>query len=314
MAKRDYYDVLGVSRSADEKEIKKAFHRQAKKYHPDINKNDPNAEARFKEVNEAYEVLTDKEKRPLYDQFGHDFEKVQQGGFAGGYPGGMGNMGGAGGYQQTVDPEAFEDLLKSFFGGMGGDASPGAGFGGMGGMGGEMPGRRSRGRRPPRGQDIEHPLSISLREAFEGTTRFITKGDRRIKADIPAGVSDGTKVRLRGEGEAGAQVPGDLFLVISVEPDPQFTRDGKDLTADVKVDVFTAMLGGKVTVPTVTGSVTMTIPAGTSSGRKFRIPGKGMPASGKDKAGDLFARAMVTVPERLTDEQRQMIERLRDGM
>jgi curved DNA-binding protein len=183
-----------------------------------------------------------------------------------------------------------------------------------GGMGGDEMPRRGRSRRAPRGQDIEHPLNISLREAFEGTTRFITKGDRRIKADIPAGVSDGTKVRLRGEGEQGAQAPGDLFLVISVDPDPQFTRDGKDLTTDVKVDMFTAMLGGQVAVPLVIGSVKMTIPAGTSSGRKFRIPGKGMPASGKDKAGDLFARVMVTVPDKLTDEQRAMVEKLRDSL
>ena len=303
---RDYYEVLGVNRSADEKEIKKAFHRMAKKYHPDVNKNDPNAEARFKEVNEAYEVLSDKEKRPLYDQYGHNYDKVGQGGFPGGAGGfgGFGGQPGQGTYQQTVDPGAFEDLLNSFFGGMGGG-------GGM--AGDEMP-RRGRSRRAARGQDIEHPLNITLREAFEGTTRFITKGDRRIKADIPAGVTDGTKVRLRGEGEQGAQAPGDLFLVISVDPDPQFARDGKDLTTDVKVDLFTAMLGGQVNVPLVVGSVKMTIPAGTSSGRKFRIPGKGMPASGKDKAGDLFARIMVTVPDKLTDEQRTMVERLRDSL
>jgi curved DNA-binding protein len=295
---RDYYEVLGVNRGADEKEIKKAFHRQAKKYHPDVNKNDPNAEVRFKEINEAYEVLSDKEKRPLYDQYGHDYDKIRQGGF----PGGFGGQPGQGGYQYqtTADPGAFEDLLKSFFGGMGGDEMPGA--------------RRPRRQRAVRGEDIEHPLNISLREAFEGTTRFITKGDRRIKADIPAGVGEGTKVRLRGEGGPGAQAAGDLFLVISIDPDPQFTRDGKDLTTDVKVDLFTAMLGGKVTVPLVVGSVSMTIPAGTSSGRKFRIPGKGLPASGKDKAGDLYARVMVTVPERLTDEQRRMVEGLRDSL
>lgn len=287
---RDYYEVLGVNRSADEKEIKKAFHRQAKKFHPDVNKNDPNAEASFKEVNEAYEVLSDAEKRKLYDQYGHDYDKVGQGG-------GFGGFGGRGG-QTQVDPGAFEDLMRSFFGGMGSD---------------DVSSRRNRRARALRGDDIDHPISITLREAFEGTTRYITKDDRRVKADIPAGVSDGTRVRLRGEGERGAQANGDLFLVIAIDPDPNFTRDGLDLTTDVKVDVFTAMLGGQVTVPLVVGSVKMTIPAGTSSGRKFRFSGKGMPSAKQGKSGDLYARVLITVPETLTSEQRLLIENLRDS-
>lgn len=283
---RDYYEVLGVNRSADEKELKKAFHRLAKKFHPDVNKSDPNTEARFKEVNEAYEVLSDPEKRKLYDAYGHDYDKVRQGGGFGGQ-----------GRTTQVDPGAFEDLMKSFFGGLGGD---------------DVMGRRNRRSRPARGDDIDHPINISLREAFEGTMRYITKGDRRVKADIPAGVSDGTRVRLRGEGEPGMQAAGDLFLVITVDPDPNFTRDGNDLTTEVKVDVFTAMLGGQVTVPLVVGSAKMTIPPGTSSGRKFRFGGKGMP-TGKGHHGDLYARILVTVPETLTSEQRLLIENLRDS-
>lgn len=300
MAKRDFYDVLGVNRSADEKEIKKAFHRLAKKYHPDVNKNDPNAEARFKEVNEAYEVLSDAEKRKLYNQFGHDYDKIPQGGPAGGGFGGAGfggfGFGRQGGQAAEVDPSAFEDLMKSFFGGMGGAEG----------------GRRRSTRRPTQGQDIEHPITITLREAFEGTTRFITKGDRRVKADIPPGVGEGTRVRLRGEGEVGAQSNGDLYLVISIEPDPTFTRDGNDLTTEVKIDMFTALLGGQVTIPLVVGSVKMTIPPNTSSGRKFRITGKGMP--NKTKPGDLYARVLVTVPESLTDEQKALVETLRASM
>ncbi len=284
---RDYYEVLGVNRSADEKELKKAFHRLAKKFHPDVNKNDPNAEAHFKEVNEAYEVLSDTEKRKLYDTYGHDYDKVRQGG---------GGFGGQGRTTQ-VDPGAFEDLMKSFFGGLGSD---------------DVMSRRGRRARPARGDDIDHPISITLREAFEGTTRYITKGERRVKADIPAGVTDGTRVRLRGEGDAGAQANGDLFLVISVDPDPNFVRDGNNLTTEVKVDVFTAMLGGQVNVPLVVGSVKMTIPSGTSSGRKFRFGGKGMPA-GKGESGDLYARILVTVPETPTSKQRLLIETLRDS-
>lgn len=286
---RDYYDILGVDRNADEKEIKRAFHRRAKQYHPDVNKNDPNAEARFKEINQAYEVLSDPERRQMYDRFGPDFENYQQGaGPAGGGP-----------YAQTIDPAAFEDLMASFFGGLGSDA----GFG-----------SRRRRTQPERGRDIEYPISITLREAFEGTTRYLTRGDRRVRADIPAGVTDGTRVRLRGEGEPGRSAPGDLYLVITIEPDPQFVRDGKDLTTEVKVDMFTAMLGGQVTVPLVTGSAKMTIPPGTQSGRKFRLSGRGMPGGKGGKPGDLYVRVLITVPEHLTDEQRKLVEKLRDSL
>lgn len=285
---RDYYEILGVDRGADDKEIKRAFHRQAKQYHPDVNKHDPNAETRFKEINQAYEVLSDPERRQMYDRFGPDFENYRQGaGPTGGGP-----------YAQTIDPSAFEDLMSSFFGGMGGEA----GFG-----------QRRRRAQPDKGRDIEHPVSVSLREAFEGTTRYITRGDRRVRADIPAGVTDGTRVRLRGEGEPGRTTPGDLYLIVTVEPDMQFTRDGKDLTTEVKVDLFTAMLGGQVTVPLATGSAKMTIPPGTQSGRKFRLSGRGMPG-GKGKAGDLYARVLITVPETLTDEQRKLVEKLRDSL
>src|SRR5690606_29238386 len=158
---------------------------------------------------------------------------------------------------------------------------------------------------------------ISLQEAYEGTTRMVSKGDRRVKVNIPAGATNGTKVRLSGEGEPGLQGgrPGDLYLIVEVEADSRFERQGDDLSTDVKVDVFTGMLGGTVAVPTMDRSINLKIPAGTQSGRKFRITGKGMPKlRHKDERGDLYARVMIQVPETLTDEQRELVEQLRSSL
>ncbi|MCU0464635.1 MAG: J domain-containing protein [Anaerolineae bacterium] len=279
---QDYYQTLGVGRNASEDDIKRAYHKLAKEFHPDLNKDKPNAESRFKEVNEAYAVLSDADKRRNYDQFG-SADGNPFAGRGGGVPGDN--------YYNpsTVDPAHFEDMLRDMFGGMG------SGFG-----------RRA----PSRGRDIEHPVEVSLREAYEGTTRIVTKGDRRIRADIPAGVSDGTRVRLKGEGEAGQAGTGDLYLVIEIEDDLQFERDGLDLTVDVKVDMFTALLGGEATVPTVTGTARVKVAAGTQSGRRLKLKGKGMP-DGRGGHGDLYARVLVSVPENLTDEQRRAAESFR---
>ncbi len=295
----DYYKTLGVSKTASDGEIKKAFRKMAKKYHPDANPDNPQAEQKFKEVNQAYEVLKDSEKRSQYDQFGPDFAKYQ--GFAN-----SGQQAGGGGFNRVdMDDGAFGDLFESIFGGMGG-------------------GRRSGGARRASqqwgggnvnvaGRDIEHDLSITLREAYEGTTRFITKGTRRIKVNIPAGANNGTKVRLAGEGEQGlGGQPGDLYLIVHIEPDSQFERDGDNLQTEVNVDMFTAMLGGEVRVPTLARPVKLKIPAGTQSGQKFRLRGKGMPLlKKKDTYGDLYARILITVPEKLTHEQEQLVEKLR---
>lgn len=284
---KDYYQVLGVKKDADAAEIKRAYHQLAKKYHPDLNKDNPQAETRFKEVNEAYEVLGDAQKRQMYDQYGNTegipFNPFDEGGRRSG-PG--------------VNSVQFEELLRDMFGGMAG-ANSGRGFG--------------FNSRPVRGRDIEHPVSVTLREAYEGTTRIVTKDNRRIRATIPAGVTDGSRVQLKGEGEAGAAGAGDLYLVIEIEDDAVFERDGLDLITDVRVDAFTAMLGGQATVPTVTGAAQVKISAGTQSGKKLKLKGKGMP-DGKGGHGDLYARVMVTVPEHLTDEQRQAVERLRDSI
>jgi curved DNA-binding protein len=279
---KDYYQVLGVSKTADAGDIKRAYHQLAKKYHPDLNKDNPQAETRFKEVNEAYEVLGDAQKRKMYDQFGS----------ADGNPFADGMRGGA---NAGVNSAQFEELLRDMFGGMSG-ANSGRGFG--------------FNQRPVRGRDIEHPVGVTIKEAYEGTTRLVTKESRRIRANIPAGVTDGSRVQIKGEGEAGAAGTGDLYLVIEIEDDPVFDRDGLDLTTEVRVDAFTAMLGGHATVPTVTGAAQVKISAGTQSGRKLKLKGKGMP-DGKGSFGDLYARVMISVPEYLTDEQRQLVERLR---
>lgn len=291
---RDYYQVLGVNKSASDKDIKKAYRQMAKKYHPDANPDDPGAETRFKEVNEAYEVLSDPEKRAQYDRFGPDFARYQQ--FQQ-QPGG-----GYGGTYTNVDfgESPFGDIFESIFGGFGRTST-----------------RGTRTQTRVAGRDMEHRVSVSLREAYEGTTRQILKGDRRINVNIPAGAATGTKVRLGGEGEPGVAggVPGDLYLIVEVEPDRQFTRDGDDLTVDVEVDAFTAMLGGQVEVPTLARSVKLKVPAGTQSGQKFRVSGKGMPRLRKPgEYGDLYARVQITVPRNLTNEQRELVQRLKDSL
>lgn len=298
MAAKDYYKTLGVKKDASEKEIKQAFRKLAKKHHPDANPDDPNAESRFKEINEAYEVLSDTDKRAQYDRFGSVGP-----GFAGGPQGG---------YYANVDvgESGFGDIFESLFGsfGRGGRQRGETQSGGFSGFGGSV---------RMKGEDIEQPVTVSLREAYTGTTRLITKVDRKVKVNIPAGAATGTKVRLSGEGVpgSGGGQPGDLYLIVQVEPDSQFERQGDNLVTDVKVDVFTALLGGEAEVPTMERPVKLRIPAGTQSGRRFRLSGKGMPIVKKQgEFGDLFARVLITVPENLTAEQRALVEKLRDSV
>ncbi len=305
---KDYYETLGVKRDASEKELKQAYRKLAKKHHPDKNPNDPTAEARFKEINEAYEVLSDKEKREKYDRFGSAYEQY------GGMPGG-GNGGGR--VYTNVDVGDMGDIFETIFGNVGGFGRSGGRTtrtqrqpGGFGSYGDDMGGFATAGR------DIEQPVSISLREAYSGTTRLITKGDRTVRVNIPAGAAAGTRVRLAGEGEPGygGGAPGDLYLIVQVEPDSQFERQGDDLSTDVKLDMITAMLGGGVEVPTLGRPVRLKVPPGTQSGRKFRITGKGMPRlRNPNEYGDLYARVLISVPENLTDEQRRLVEQLRDS-
>ncbi len=308
MAKKDYYQTLGVNKTATEKEIKQAYRKLAKKHHPDANPDDPTAETRFKEINEAYEVLSDTEKRQMYDRFG---TANPQQGFPGAGTGGFYTSTGGNGGEAP-----FSDILEQLFGGFnrGGSNSTRTrtrtrqtGFGGFDDMETDSGSKR----------DIEQPVNITLREAYSGATRIITKGDRKLKVNIPVGATDGTKIRLAGEGKPslGTGRTGDLYLVINVEPDSQFQRDGDNLTTDIRVDMFTALLGGEAEVPTLDKPLKLRIPAGTQSGRRFRLTGKGMPVKGKEGTfGDLYARILITIPENLTDEQKKQVEKLRDSL
>jgi len=291
---KDYYRILGVDKSANEKDIKKAFRRLAKEYHPDANPN-PSAEAKFKEINEAYETLSNPEKRKLYDQFGSDYAT-------------MGNAG-AGGYKTQAqevrfDDSAFQDIFDSLFGGFGRGNR-------------QNPNSKAGGFQKMRGQDITEEVTITLREAYEGAVRYVESVNRKAKVNIPAGAKDGTKVRVKGEGEAGRMggEAGDLYLVVKVEPDKQFMRDGDNLVVDVPCDMFTAMLGGEVEVPTMARPVRIKVPAGTQSGQKLRVVGKGMPKLQQaNEFGDLFAKIMITVPKNLNDTQRRLAEQLKEAM
>lgn len=309
---RDYYQALGVSRDASEDEIKKAYRKLAKKYHPDANPNDPESEARFKEINEAYNTLIDPEKRKMYDRFGPEYERYQT---AGVNPDDFQQYGGFGGngYTQRVNfdfgqqgaggASPFEDIFESLFGGFGGRTTRGPGA--------------ASGATAQKGEDITQEVTISLQEAYEGTSRYLMKDGHRVKVSIPAGADNGTKVRLSGQGEPSifGGEPGDLYLIVRVQPDSKFERNSADLTVNVEVDVFTAMLGGEVRVPTMERDVKLRIPPGTQSGQKLRLSGKGMPKlKKKGENGDLFARVQITVPRKLTDEQRDLVERLRESV
>lgn len=307
MAKKDYYKTLGVDKNATEKEIKQAFRKQAKQWHPDANRDNPNAEAKFKEVNEAYEVLSDATKRSTYDQFGS--ANPQDFGF-GGAPGGGGR------YTYTSSGEdaggtPFGDIFEQFFGGAS-RSRRGRGTASQNPFG-DFSGASSR----QAGQDIEQPVSISLKEAYNGGVRIVTKGERKLRVNIPKGATDGTRIRLAGEGGEGfgGGPSGDLYLVVQLEEDPLFKRTGDDLTVEVKVDMFTAMLGGEVGVPTLDRSLKLRVPAGTQSGKRIRLKGKGMPnVKQQEQFGDLYARILITVPENLNDSQRALVEGLRDQL
>lgn len=321
MEYKDYYKTLGVSKSATEKEIKSAYRKLARQHHPDVNPDNPGAEARFKEVNEAYEVLGDPEKRKKYDQLGADWRRWEQAGQNGGgfdwsqWMGGMGNAGGPGGPRVRVQYGRPDDL-NDLFGNGGGGFSDffNAIFGDMG-MGSAA--GRSGFRGQPQGQigqDIEQELEISLAEAYHGTTRLLSKDGRRLEVKIPAGAKTGTKVRMRGEGQAGyGGQAGDLYLKVKVAHDPRFERKGDNLHVTVPVDLYTAILGGEVRVPTMTGEVKLKIPAGAQNNQKFRLSGKGMPKlRHQNEYGDLYAQLEIKLPKSVTPEQRALFEKLRD--
>lgn len=310
MEYKDYYKILGVDRKAPQDEIKKAFRKLAMKYHPDQNKDNKQAEEKFKELNEAYEVLSDPKKRERYDQLGSSYAQWQQ---RGGNPGNFNWnewYGGQGAQGAHVNPEDFGDIFGGFsdffrviFGGMPASGRPQY-------QQATRPGASRVNRQPAK---LEQKVQITLEEAYHGTQRILQIDDRRIEVKIPAGSRNGTKVRVAGAGPAsGYGQKADIYLVIEVLPNNRYTINGSDLTTEVKIDLFTAVLGGTVTVPTLSGNVSLTIPPGTQPGQKFRLSGRGMPIlKSANSYGNLYAQVKVEVPKKLTDDQRRLFEELR---
>ena len=321
---KDYYSTLGVAKTAAEKEINGAYRKLARKFHPDVNPGDKAAESKFKEINEAYEVLGDPEKRKKYDELGANWRMYEQAGAPGGanpFGGGWNvNTGGApqGGFR-TMTPEEMEDMF--------GDENPFSDFfttffgGGLGrDAGGGTRARKGRARQRP-GRDVEHEIELSLEDAFHGTMRRLAlKHDgqsRTVDVRIPAGVGDGSRVRIAGEGEpgAGGAPAGNLYLRVRLAPHPVFERKGRDLYVKVPLTVTTAVLGGEAEVQTLSGKpARLRIPALTQNNQVFRLKGYGMPAVGKaDEKGDLYARVEAQLPAQVTDRDREHWEALAKG-
>ena len=304
---KDYYQILGVSRDAKQEDIQRSYRKLARKYHPDINQA-ADAEQRFKEVNEAYQVLKDPEKRKKYDQLGENWEQDQDfrppPGWEGGFDFGRG-AGARGGFQPGGGN--FSDFFESLFGGafrqQGGQAGRGQPF-------------------PGTGADQEAVIRLDLADAFSGGTRTITLTTQEMQADgtirpgsktydvkIPAGVLPGQKIRLAGQGAAGPAGRGDLYLKVELEPHPRFDLKGRDLYTDISLAPWEAALGAEIPVPTVTGSVNLKVPAGTQGGQKLRLKGKGMPDP-KGSAGNLYAVVRIKVPKKMTAEEKRAFEEL----
>ena len=323
---KDYYSTLGVNKSTTAKEIKQAFRKLARKHHPDVNPGDKAAESRFKDINEAYEVLGDPPKRKKYDELGSNWKAYEQAQAQGGpnpFAGGQWNVnmgGGQGGFRTMTqeemeemfgDQNPFSDFFTTVFGGGPGqrESSP---------HGGAAGGGRGRARQH-QGRDVEHDIELSLEDAYHGSTRRLSlKHDghaRTVDVRIPAGVGDGSRVRITGEGETGAggAASGDLYLRVRLAAHPLFERKGHDLYVKVPLPVTTTVLGGEVEVPTISGkAVRLKIPALTQNGQVFRLKGYGMPTVGKpDHKGDAYARVEIQLPTHLSPEEREHYEALR---
>lgn len=299
-AYKDYYTVLGVSKSADQKEIRSAYRKLAAKYHPDRNPDDPSAEERFKEVNEAYTVLNDPEKRTFYDRYGSAEGRPNfQGGFGRGFGGGFSGPP-PGGAAETDFSDFFQSLFGGSFAGAGGQAP----FTSTGAAGSRDPFSSLRQERAPR--RVEAEINVSLEEAYRGDSKVISVGGRRLEVSLPQGAKDGAKLRLRGQAPNG----GDLYLTVKLEKHPVFGLEQDNVRVLVDVPDYIAALGGKVRVPTLDGDVEMNLPAGTASGRAFRLRERGWPK--KDGArGDQFVEVHATIPDILTDDHLKLYEALR---
>ncbi len=330
MADKDFYKLLGVKRDASEQEIKRAYRRLARKHHPDVNPGDKSAEAKFKEINEAHEVLSDKETRKKYDQFGDKWQHADQFAKAGGggqrsvywdFPGGAQNV--------RFEEEDIESLFGNIFKGA-------------------KAGTYSRLPRPRRGSNLEYPIEVTLEEAYHGASRILnmqteqacpscsgsgriqnaicsvcrgsgaTAGVKQLEVKIPAGVKNGSRVRITGKGEPGyaGGKSGDLFLKTTVKAHQLFERKGDDLHSEIAVPLTVAVLGGEVQVPTLKGNLALTIPQETQNGRSFRLTGQGMPHLGNSSHGDLMVKVKVVLPSKLSKEEKKLFEqfsKLRPG-
>jgi curved DNA-binding protein len=330
MEYKDYYQILGVPRTATQDDIKKAYRKLARQYHPDSNPGNQQAEAKFKEVNEANEVLSDPHKRQKYDALGSQWQRYQS---MGGQPGGFDwNQWTAqhadSARAQTYDvndlsdlfggDSGFSEFFTQIFGSMGGRASRGA----QARRGSQVRSNQrgpqfDRGPQsyggPQRGSDYEQMVEIPLRDAFFGTTLMLQKDGQALEVKVPPGVKTGSKIRVSGQGEAGRQGggAGDLYLIVAVQPDPQFERDGDDLKMEAPVDLYTLILGGESPVKTLSGTVSMKVPPETQPGRIIRLRGQGMPhLRDSQQRGDLYVKVQARLPQHLNAEEKKLFEQL----
>ena len=299
----DYYATLGVGRTASQEDIQKAYRKLARKYHPDKNPDDATAKKKFQEVQSAFEVLSDPEKRKRFDQFGSDFEAARGGG-GGGAPGGWR-------YTTSTGPQTYPFDLNEMFGGNAGEAMGGGGFSDL--FKQFRSGGNRREARAARGADLKHELTVPFATAVLGGQAAITvrRGDgnvETINVKIPPGIDDGKRIRLREQGEegAGGGPAGDILVTIRVSPHPFFRRTGNRLDVRVPVTLAEAVQGAKVDVPTPHGTITLTVPPNTSSGARLRVKGHGVRPKGSDP-GDLFAEIQIALPDQLTDEERKQL-------
>lgn len=316
---QDYYQTLGVKRGASAEEIRRAYRKLARQYHPDVNKQ-AEAAQRFAQVNEAYEVLSDAEKRRKYDQLGENWKAGQEFRPPPGYENVKFEFGGDGGQGFSFSPEGFSDFFEMFFGSRGGRGG-GRGGGATGfedlfaGRADPSAGQGPGGMRGGAAAATEAEVQVTLDEVFRGSTRQMRLQTpdgqtRTLDVKIPRSVRDGQKIRLKGEGGGGA----DLLLKVRIAPDPRFDRDGRDLTTELKLSPWEAALGTKVNVASIDGPLELTIPPCSSGGQRLRLKGRGMPdpQSGPDARGDLYVRLRIVLPKSLSDEQRKLFEQLRD--